>query len=90
MNNESCSLYRGCAIITRSIQVSPLSGWTGLAALPSASTRRFTASFSVNPDDGRTESWQQFCTARFDTRGLAAENALCAAQKSIDMMLAEI
>ena len=90
MNNESCSLYRGCAVITRSVEVPPLSEWAEPAASPSTSTRRFAASFSVKPDDGRTESWQRFPTARFDTRRLAAENALCEAQKSIDMMLAEI
>jgi len=88
MNDESCSLYRGCAIITRSMEVPPLSGWAELAALPRTWAPRFAASFSVNPDDGRTDSWQQFPMARFVSRRLAAENALCEAQKSVDMMLA--
>ena len=89
MNHQSCSIYRGCSIITRSIEVPPLSGWAELAALPSTWTRRFAASFSVDPDDVLTDSWQQFPTARFDTRLLATENALSEARKSVDLRLAE-
>jgi hypothetical protein len=90
MNHQSHSIYRGCAIITRSIEVPPLSGWAELAASPSTWTRRFAASFSVDhPDDALTDSWQQFPTARFDTRLLASENALSEARRSIDLRLAE-
>ncbi|MEO8805285.1 MAG: hypothetical protein ABI433_04335 [Burkholderiaceae bacterium] len=90
MNNETCSLYRGCAIVTRSMEVPPLSEWAELPMFPTHWTRRFAASFSVKPHDGRRDSWQQFPMARFNTRRLAAEHALCEAQKSIDMMLAAI
>ena len=91
MNDESRTLYRGCSIITRSNELAPvLSGWAELAALPSTWTRRFVASFSVNPDDVLTDSWQQFPTARFDTRVRAAENALFLARRSIDLRLDEV
>jgi len=90
MNNECCSTYRGCAVTTRSVEVAPVSDWAPLSALASTWTRRFTASFSVDPDDTRSDSWQQFPAARFDTRSLAAANALSEAHRSIDMRLAEI
>ena len=47
------------------------------------------ASFSVAPDDVRSDSWQQFPAARFDTRTRAAANALSEAHRSIDMKLGE-
>jgi hypothetical protein len=90
MNHQSHSIYRGCAIVTRSVEVPPLSGWAELAALPSTWTRRFAASFSVDPDDVLADSWQQFPTARFDSRVLASENALSEARRSIDLRLAEV
>lgn len=90
MNNDSRTTYRGCFITTRSIEVPPRSGWAELAALPSTWTRRFSASFSVAPDDGLADSWQQFPTARFDTRVHASENALLLARRSIDLRLAEV
>ena len=90
MNNDSRTIYKGCSITTRSIEVLPLSGWAELAALPSTWTRRFSASFSVDPDDVLAASWQQFPTARFDTRAHASENALLLARRSIDLRLAEV
>ena len=90
MNSHFASLYRGCAITTRSVEVCRTSGWGELVALPAIWTARFVASFSVEPDDVSLEPWQQFPTGRFTTRVLAAANALAEAQRSIDVKLAEI
>jgi len=90
MKNECCSTYRGFAVTTRSVEVAPVSDWTPLSALTSTWSRRFTASFSVDPDDVHSDSWQQFPTARFDTHGRATANALSEAHRSIDMKMGEI
>ena len=90
MNNDLSSLYRGCAITTRSVEVGRTTGWGELVAWPASWTARFVASFSVDPDDVCLEPWQQFLTGRFSTRILAAANALAEARRSIDMKLAEI
>jgi len=89
MNNEQSSTHKGCAITTRSTEVLLPSGWGELAALPSTWTHHFMAGFSVTPSGRATASWQQFPAARFDTRVLAASNALCEARRSIDRKLAE-
>lgn len=90
MNNHSTSLYRGCAVTTRSVEVEKATGFGELAGLPSLWTARFAASFSVDPDTASLKPWQQFPTGRFPTRVLAAANALAEAQRAIDMMLAGI
>lgn len=88
MNNESCSLYRGCAIITRSTELPPLSACAELSLASTWSTP-FAASFCVNPDDERIDSWQEFPRGRFATRSLACANALSEARRSIDVKLAD-
>ena len=75
--------------MTRSLDMAHSSDWLDLAALPSAWTGRYTASFSVNPEDRRDDAWQQFPSARFNTRVLAAANALALAHRSIDSKLNE-
>jgi len=89
MNHHSSSLYRGCAITTRSVEVGRTTGWGELVAWPATWTERFVASSSVDPDDACLEPWQQFPTGRFTTRVLAAANALAEARRSIDLKLAE-
>jgi hypothetical protein len=84
MNNEQCSNYKGCEIITRSSEVSVPSWWAEPTTLPASRTRCFTASFSVTPWGHATDAWQRFPATRFDTRVLAVANALALARSSID------
>jgi hypothetical protein len=73
--NAIRSIYKGCAITTRWIELDSLSG--NLA-------RRFTASFLVVPAIGE-EPWQEFASAVFASSSGASAAALTAAQTSIDL-----
>ena len=86
-DKDCCSSYRGCAITARSTEVPAPSDWVELSSLPSTWSGRFMASFSVDTDDARIESWQQFPIARFETRTRAVANAVTEAHRSIDMRL---
>jgi hypothetical protein len=90
MANKAHSLYRGCSITTRWVEV-------GIAppdllqvkTRPRAWAKGFTASFSVVPPTENDSSWQEFPQPVFDTGVHAAQNALDAAKRSIDFKLAE-
>ena len=88
MNKTYLSSYRGCSITARCSEVrhSP-SDFADLAALPSAWSKRFIASFSVTPADA-SEAWQEFPEDQFGTRELAGRNAMCVARHAIDDRLA--
>jgi hypothetical protein len=75
MANERHVRYRGCAIVTR---------WAESRAMDDDSTKRFTASFSVDPPDAHDSAWQEFPEDTFTTPVSASENALEAAKRSID------
>ncbi len=88
MHKEYFSSYRGCSITARCSEVEHApSVFAELAALPSAWSKRFMASFSVTPADA-SEAWQQFPKDQFGTRELAGRNALSVARLAIDDRLA--
>jgi hypothetical protein len=76
MANERHVRYRGCAIVTR---------WAESRSFDDESpTKRFTASFSVDPPDPHDSAWQEFPEDAFTTPADASENALEVAKRSID------
>jgi hypothetical protein len=79
MSNSNRSSYKGYAITTRWVELVPASG---------RHARRFNASFTVDSAGPNEMSWQQFLKAIFDTAPGAADNALTAARKAIDLDLA--
>ena len=75
MANERYARYRGCAIVTR---------WSESRQFDDESTKRFTASFSVDPPGLQDSAWQEFPEDAFANPADAAENALEVAKRSID------
>ena len=90
MNNDHSSTYRGCSITTRCVEVRRATDWAELDTSPSSWAKRFTASFTVEPDAADDESWQQFPQTAFKTSDQAIGHALAAAKRSIDLKLAEV
>jgi hypothetical protein len=79
MPNSNRSSYKGYAITTR---------WVELVPLAHRYSKRFNASFTVDSAGPHEMSWQQFPKAIFDSAPGAADNALAAARKAIDLDLA--
>jgi hypothetical protein len=62
--------------------------WAELDPLQSRWTKRFIASFTVDPDAKGDGSWQQFPKAIFTSPEKAKGNALAVAMSAIDQKLA--